>query len=57
MKMELSPRDVLPGDIIPGHYDGKPVKNVSVNPRGCKGKTHIDGGCWDNASTVDVFRK
>lgn len=35
----------------------EPVKEYHRNPRGCKGNTHIDGGCYGNITEVTVVRK
>lgn len=38
-------------------FSSTPVKrDPVVNPRGCKGKTHIDGGCYDNIVSLYVKR-
>lgn len=59
----IYPNTVAVGDNIAVAHDrqGRPtkwskVKTTSVNPRGCKGKTHIDGGCYDNIAKLDVQR-
>ena len=64
-RMEVSPREVRLGDRICTVDErtnrlrniGEPVKHHYSNPPGCRGKVHIDGGCYDNIVPVTIIRK
>lgn len=64
-RLEVQPNEVRLGDRIATISErtgniialSEPVKEYARNPRGCKGKTHIDGGCYDNITPVIVVRK
>lgn len=36
---------------------GEPVTDYYRNPPGCKGKTHISDGCYDNIVPVHIIRR
>lgn len=61
---EVYPYEVNEGDQVATSLNrqglptawSKPIKIKVVHPRGCTGKTHLDGECYDNVTKTFVLR-